>query len=204
MTDTIVLTAPFTILDVVDTRAVEEVDDNVWKPIAGSGIENECGRCNRLHEVHAHVRDANGIEAVVGTGCRNADAGQKKLLRSLAGKARRVATDAAKARAADAARATLAELRALVPPFPADRVEYVPPAVKPSGLLKSARWSVDDVWVLGAPDAGLDGELIPLAADDPERLACLAENWERKHLVRLAEDRGMDLYRLRSRAGEFA
>jgi len=57
------------ILSVIDTREYEEVADGVFKPIAGSGNENECARCGRMHEVHAHVRLESGETAVVGTGC---------------------------------------------------------------------------------------------------------------------------------------
>ncbi|MFA5053089.1 MAG: hypothetical protein WC565_03460 [Parcubacteria group bacterium] len=57
------------ILSVIDTREYEEVADGVFKPIAGSGHENECDRCGRMHEVHAHVRLESGETAVVGTGC---------------------------------------------------------------------------------------------------------------------------------------
>lgn len=56
------------ILAVVDTREYME-DGDRWVAIPGSGLENECERCGRLHEVHATVELADGTTAVVGTGC---------------------------------------------------------------------------------------------------------------------------------------
>lgn len=56
------------IVRVVDTREYTEEGDR-WVPVPGSGTENECARCGRLHEVHATVELADGSRAVVGTGC---------------------------------------------------------------------------------------------------------------------------------------
>jgi len=56
------------ILDVVDTRDYEEIDDR-WVPIKGSGTESWCARCGRPHEVHATVQLADKRTAVVGTNC---------------------------------------------------------------------------------------------------------------------------------------
>lgn len=64
------------ILRVEDTRNWEEIEDDVWVPIPGTGIENNCGRCGRSHEVHATVEvEADGIlgSMIVGTGCMHAD-----------------------------------------------------------------------------------------------------------------------------------
>lgn len=65
------------VLRVEDTRQWEEIEDDKWIPIPGSGIENQCARCNRSHEVHATVEvlgDDGQIGAViVGTGCMHAD-----------------------------------------------------------------------------------------------------------------------------------
>ncbi len=61
------------ILSVVDTRAYQEVGDDQWAPIPGSGLENECHRCGRLHEVHATVLLEDKSEVVVGTGCMTAE-----------------------------------------------------------------------------------------------------------------------------------
>lgn len=60
------------IIKVVDTREYEEVDDR-WRPIPGSGTENQCSRCGRLHEVHATVELKNGSTTIVGTGCMKSD-----------------------------------------------------------------------------------------------------------------------------------
>lgn len=66
------LKAPFEILEVRDTRRYD-VDfsgpDERWYPIPGSGLEHQCDRCGRIHEVHAHVIDATGRSGIVGTGC---------------------------------------------------------------------------------------------------------------------------------------
>lgn len=56
------------ILEVVDTREYEEIDDR-WVPIRGSGTESFCARCGRPHEVHATVELLDKRTAVVGTGC---------------------------------------------------------------------------------------------------------------------------------------
>ncbi len=57
------------ILEVVDTRTWEEGADDKWYPIPGSGIEHECDRCGRFHEIHATVLLESGKAAIVGTGC---------------------------------------------------------------------------------------------------------------------------------------
>jgi hypothetical protein len=61
------------IVSVIDTREWIEGDNDKWVPVAGSGQENECMRCGRLHEVHATVELENGQHAIVGTGCMSAD-----------------------------------------------------------------------------------------------------------------------------------
>ncbi len=64
------------ILRVEDTRMREEGPDDRWYPVPGSGIENNCGRCGRAHEVHATVEiDIDGTlgTMIVGTGCMKAD-----------------------------------------------------------------------------------------------------------------------------------
>lgn len=64
------------ILRVEDTRNWEEIEDDKWIPIPGTGIENNCGRCGRSHEVHATVEvEENGVlgQIIVGTGCMHAD-----------------------------------------------------------------------------------------------------------------------------------
>lgn len=60
------------IISVVDTREYEEVGDR-WQPVPGSGTENECARCGRMHEVHAEVQLEDGTTAVVGTGCMKSE-----------------------------------------------------------------------------------------------------------------------------------
>lgn len=80
------------ILDVTDTRAYEEEGDR-WVPIPGSGIENECARCHRMHEVHATVKLSDGSVIKVGTGCMNAeDAEVVSRLKSAASRAKRIAS----------------------------------------------------------------------------------------------------------------
>jgi hypothetical protein len=60
------------IIRVVDTREYTEEGDR-WVPIPGSGTENQCARCGRLHEVHATVELVDGSNAIVGTGCMKAE-----------------------------------------------------------------------------------------------------------------------------------
>lgn len=60
------------ILAVKDTREYEEVGDK-WKPIPGSGLEHDCDRCGKAHEVHATVLLEDGKTAIVGTGCMGKD-----------------------------------------------------------------------------------------------------------------------------------
>lgn len=81
------------ILSVVDTREYEEVADGVFKPIAGSGTQNECARCKRMHEVHATVQLADGRVSVVGTGCMKGESVEvTKEVTSLANAAKRLAS----------------------------------------------------------------------------------------------------------------
>lgn len=183
------LTPPFTVLDVVDTRRYEEVDADVWKPIAGSGVENECARCGKLHEVHAHVRDANGTEAVVGTGCMNADRAE---VRKLQNKATSTARKAAKEAAATAARDQLAAAVAALPVFPADRV------VRDFADDGSPRWSLDGVTVSSFRGETHDDKVL-----DDERLRSLESLWRLK-LVRDAVGGADAYYALCRRAGEYA
>lgn len=61
------------ILRVEDTRQWEEIEDDRWIPIPGSGTEHQCSRCGRSHEIHATVLLEDGKEAIVGTGCMKAD-----------------------------------------------------------------------------------------------------------------------------------
>jgi hypothetical protein len=56
------------ILKIEDTRDYEEGPNDKWIPIPGSGIANECERCDKLHEVHVTVQDGEKV-FVVGTGC---------------------------------------------------------------------------------------------------------------------------------------
>lgn len=63
------------ILSVVDTREyIERTDGREgFEPVPGSGVEHECYRCGRLHEVHATVLLADGQTVIVGTGCMGKD-----------------------------------------------------------------------------------------------------------------------------------
>lgn len=60
------------IISVRDTRDYEEQDDR-WVPIPGSGLERECDRCHRTHEVHVDVELSDGTTACVGRGCARGD-----------------------------------------------------------------------------------------------------------------------------------
>ena len=61
-----------TILNIQDTRDYMEGPNDKWIPIPGSGIENECERCGKTHEVHVTVQDGE-IVSTVGTGCAKQD-----------------------------------------------------------------------------------------------------------------------------------
>jgi hypothetical protein len=61
------------IIRIEDTRQYEEGPDDRWYPIPGSGVENQCARCGRMHEVHALVELEDNTSAVVGTGCARGD-----------------------------------------------------------------------------------------------------------------------------------
>jgi len=74
------------IVRVHDTREYEEGPDGKWRPIPGSGVEHECARCGRLHEVHAEVETEGGGFSIVGTGCMGA-VDLDVAARKLAGKA---------------------------------------------------------------------------------------------------------------------
>jgi len=166
-TDTARPVEPFTVDQVVDTRDYEERDDRMV-PVPGSGDRRECDRCHEVHEVHAHVTDANGATWVVGTGCATAD---KAAARSLAGKATRAARKAAEVARAAAARATLAELTAELPAFPADQVTHVA-GQRPT-------WTLDGATVYGL-------STVAYKADDAERIAALQTTWTREQLATLA------------------
>src|SRR5688572_32930996 len=57
------------IISIIDTREYEEIADGRFAPVPGSGTENECSFCRRLHEVHATVELTDGSTVVIGTGC---------------------------------------------------------------------------------------------------------------------------------------
>ena len=65
-------TKKMTILNIQDTRQNEEGPNDKWIPIPGSGIENECQRCGKTHEVHVTVQDGESF-FIVGTGCAKKD-----------------------------------------------------------------------------------------------------------------------------------
>ena len=61
------------ILNVCDTRDWEEVAEDKWVAIPGSGDPHVCDRCGRTHEVHAEVLCDDNTKMVVGTGCAKKD-----------------------------------------------------------------------------------------------------------------------------------
>ena len=187
--------APWTVLSVVDTREFVEVDDNVWKPIPGSGDARECDRCGRTHEIHAHVRLPDGSEMTVGVGC--AEVGTPEVAARIKS-AKSGATTVARLRAQLAA----AEVKAAAFKVEWDRVAALPvpewtvveiPAVDDgSGLVKLAReeWTTVDglshVWAhpgdSESHEEGLGrGRRIPGA--NPERVACLIDGWRRAQIT---------------------
>ncbi len=61
------------IIRVEDTRQWEEGPDDKWYPVPGSGVEHQCARCGRNHEIHATVALEDDSMVIVGTGCMTAD-----------------------------------------------------------------------------------------------------------------------------------
>lgn len=167
---------PFEVVKVVDTRDFIEIDDR-WVALSGSGDARECDRCDRPHEIHAHVIDANGNGWVVGTGCMDADANDDA--RKAARKATSEAKKAARRARAEALVAELAAAEAAVAElvFPADRVE----SGTDESLTSKARW----FWTLDGASAYWfpyrDGEG-PDAAKVAERLGCVEDEWRRDRL----------------------
>jgi hypothetical protein len=90
------------VLSVTDTRTYEEGPDDKWHPVPGSGSENECARCGKLHVIHARVQLRDGSEAIVGTTCADRSSLLFTQLRSAAGKATRRAKLMAQLGAAEA------------------------------------------------------------------------------------------------------
>jgi hypothetical protein len=63
----------FKIEKVDDTRQYEEIDDDKWEPIAGSGRDHACDRCGKNHVIHYHVKcRATGKDLNVGSECAGA------------------------------------------------------------------------------------------------------------------------------------
>jgi len=123
------------ILDVVDTREYEEIDDR-WVPIKGSGTESWCARCGRPHEVHATVELADKRTAVVGTSCmkgssleREAKAGASAA-KTIAKWERELAVKREQAK-------KYATIKAQV-----DKMRPPPVEVKPSGGKYGTNWKV--------------------------------------------------------------
>lgn len=103
---------------VTDTRSYEEIGDR-WLPIPGSGIESECARCGRLHEIHAEVELEDGSSAVVGVSCARGESIEPEVKRgaSQAKSRARVIAELSAARAShDRVSAIYAEVDSLTPP----------------------------------------------------------------------------------------
>lgn len=169
-------TAPFEVVKVVDTRDFLEVDDR-FVPVSGSGDVRVCDRCDRTHEVHAHVVDANGLSFTVGTGCMDAT---KNEASSAARRATTVARNAARRAAAETLAAGLADAEAAVAAmaFPADRVERS--IEETASGVTFHRWEVDGAFakIIGG---GRDVDARTVA----ERLRCVEDNWRRDRLHEL-------------------
>lgn len=112
------------LFEVVDTREREERDgrfSSYMVGIPGTGILNECHRCGKTHEVHAHVQLEDGSHVVMGTGCARRDAvaaGDEKLARSILTAERRAMKVAA-------ARAEVDRLASRVAGLEASLREYI-------------------------------------------------------------------------------
>lgn len=94
------------IIAVRDTRDYEEQDDR-WIPIPGSGLERECDRCHRTHEIHVDVELSDGTTACIGRGCARGDSMETSIKTAISSET----TRARLARQLDKARASLAAAR---------------------------------------------------------------------------------------------
>jgi hypothetical protein len=167
------------IIRVVDTRTYEEVGDDRWEPIPGSGDENQCARCGRMHEVHAHVLLEDNSSAVVGTGCARGD----DLVKASAFAS---AANASKRIAQLRARLTKAEADAAIYELAADKVDVMtPPAAvwtKEPNRVSSGEHHVITVGE-GKAYSYQPGELSHL--DRREREECARSGWRAARLVEL-------------------
>jgi hypothetical protein len=111
------------VLSVRDTRVYEETPEGTWKPIPGSGVEHQCDRCGRTHEVHAEVLLDTGKRAIVGTSCMRAESPEiiRQML-SLQRRQRRLAELQRDKARYDAARAAWLRARSIVAAMPVPEV----------------------------------------------------------------------------------
>jgi len=168
------------ILSVVDTRQYEEGPDGRWLPIPGSGMEHECARCGRFHEVHATVSLEGGSEVVVGTGCMGRDDMEAKKRFQRADRAAKrlaalVAELAAEERAAAEWDAAKAEVLILALP-PITKGEHVCTNGKTVSLLLMGD---AEVWVHD------------WCTDTKERESCLLGSWRDNRMA----ERGLKVSR---------
>ncbi len=162
------------ILKVVDTRKYEEGDDDKWHAIAGSGIEHECDRCGKLHEVHATVLLEDGLQVIVGTGCM----------------AQEDAEMAAKFQSLDRAAKRLSELQAR-------RARVLEQLEKWSkGYLEVCNLPLPEVTIVQIAEkryAAHMGDanvwLLEERLINPERLECLTDSWRLNRMVERGFDR---------------
>lgn len=158
------------ILSIVDTRQYEEVGD-VWKPIPGSGHENECFRCGRFHKVHATVLLSDGRQVIVGTGCAGQDDPETaSKFQSLDRAAKRLARLEAEKTAYDLAYLNWRELYNKLKALPLPEVTNKPAAVSVGarkGEVYGTIYGCQGAWVL----VHLGGTF------DQERQSCLKDSW---------------------------
>lgn len=165
------------ILDVVDTRSYEEVGER-WVPIKDSGEKNECARCGRLHEVHAHVQLEDGSKAIVGTGCMTKDEVDPVVVKKMVQKAKvtRVLTTKAAyyQKLIDEMEAAWKKVDAMN--FPRHSVENADLYDEEDGRLRARRdkYTMGDVYVYDIDPAHLSSEYASV-----ERLQ---QTWQRKRL----------------------
>ncbi len=165
------------ILSVVDTRQYEEVADDVWKPIPGSGDIAQCARCDRDHEVHATVLLASGESAIVGTGCMARDSmnvERKRIMRL-----ERAAKRAAKLTA------QLAKEEAAWSAFQAAKLEVERLPLPPwTHRTESTEWGDREVFDMGDASVKAVQPWAELDNNDVEgRVECLTEVWRIKRRV---------------------
>jgi len=170
----------FKILKVEDTRQYEEINDR-WKPIPGSGMEHDCHRCGKTHEVLYTVECLETKEIfVVGGSCAKAYGMSKKKVASLSNnikKIKKLEREIEKCKA---------EYEVNKKAYDAI-LELTPPEPKHVDNTKHG----SEIWVMG------DAQVWCSTGFTEERKKCLLDSWRHNCLVK----QGFKPYNLHSLPG---